>query len=257
MLSEAEARRLVAGPFGQTLLQTAGSYVAPIYWIFQENRDEPKKINNGTIFFIDCGEGPIAITAGHVYSSYLYQKRQSEIITCNILNENFDLEENRIEINNDENIDIATFKITEELIRKIGKVTLTPKVWPPIVPKKDQGIFFAGYPGQERITKQVKETNITKINFGKYTMLETVTNIDEKSISCHFTEDKVDTLGLGFPEPGYDLGGISGAPLLILYQDPVIHWSLGGVIRQAISEYEILYATRADFILLNGKLKSL
>jgi hypothetical protein len=56
---------------------------------------------------------------------------------------------------------------------------------------------------------------------------------------------------------GYDIGGVSGGPLMTMVDSAnLCYWRLGGVMTEFSTSLEIFYATRADFILSNGTLKS-
>jgi hypothetical protein len=63
--------------------------------------------------------------------------------------------------------------------------------------------------------------------------------------------------GLGLPPVGYDLGRISGRPMLKpVFVDGAWSWRLVGVISEAISvaDFERITAIRAHFILPSGRL---
>jgi hypothetical protein len=67
----------------------------------------------------------------------------------------------------------------------------------------------------------------------------------------------VDVRGLGLPPVGYDLGGISGGPMLAPdFRDGAWGWRPVGLISEAISMegFERVTAVRAHFILPDGRL---
>lgn len=63
--------------------------------------------------------------------------------------------------------------------------------------------------------------------------------------------------GRGLPQVGYNLGGVSGGPMLQpAFIDGAWSWRLVGVISEAISveDFERIIAVRAHFILPDGRL---
>ena len=70
-------------------------------------------------------------------------------------------------------------------------------------------------------------------------------------------KDMIDRFCNGLPTEGYDLGGISGAPLLTVVDNKsgLQTWRLAGVIYEASPNLGIIYATPADFILADGRIK--
>ena len=62
-------------------------------------------------------------------------------------------------------------------------------------------------------------------------------------------EDMIPVAGVDLPPLGYDLGGMSGAPMLALVEPEILSWRLAGVIHQCSRDRgEIVKAARADFI---------
>lgn len=122
-------------------------------------------------------------------------------------------------------------------------------------PKEGEQVFFCGYPGQETI-----QTGHLEVNFGLHCGFCPATNVTDHQIKCHFDlTSRVDTIGNGLPPPAYQLGGISGGPLLVPDYDlkeKTWGWRLGGVISEAIAtpDYEILTAVRAHFIHPDGRI---
>lgn len=85
-----------------------------------------------------------------------------------------------------------------------------------------------------------------------------INRITDHQITCRFDREKMlDLGGQGLPPVGYDVGGISGGPLLIpALEREAIAWRFGGVVVQAAAGtlFEQIVAVRADYILPDGKL---
>jgi hypothetical protein len=59
--------------------------------------------------------------------------------------------------------------------------------------------------------------------------------------------------GVPPPPPHYEVGGISGGPLLtILPRDRGFEWRFGGVIVQGLTAWDVVRAVRADAIAADG-----
>lgn len=96
-----------------------------------------------------------AVTAEHVYDGYLEDRAARRIRSCQIGNVAFDDPEDRLIARGKHlGIDIATFRVTPAEIAARGNriVEGTDGAWP--APSNDcEAVFFAGFPGGERIPK--------------------------------------------------------------------------------------------------------
>lgn len=210
----------------------------------------------GSMFFLDCGRGPFAVTAPHVYEEgYLKDLDERRVRTCQIGNVPFDNPEERL-IASGKNlgIDIATFRVTPEEIAATGKrvVLGTSGAWPP-PPKDGEAVFFGGFPGDERIPVTAHE-----ISFGLHSAMVPLTSRTDYQLCCQLDRDsRVDVRGLGLPPEGYNLGGVSGGPMLQpVYRDGRWGWRPVGVLSEAVASgsFERVTAVRAHFILPDGRL---
>ena len=253
-----QAKELIAGPFGEAALKAVAGYVSPIFWAVEDEEGREFVPNNGTIFFVDAGHGAFGVTANHVYQGYLDAKAAYPRVDCGIGRQcfvappsatlPFDPEARLIDQSQDP--DIATFRITAEELKQLGTTTIT--VWPPVIPEVGQSIAFAGFPGRER-----RPVGPRELSFAPYPVLVVATSVNERYISCRFDREfLVPAPGFGLPAPNYDTGGISGAPLLtVVERNGLQHWALGGVVCEGNPNLEIILAARADCILPDGKLR--
>lgn len=85
-----------------------------------------------------------------------------------------------------------------------------------------------------------------------------ISAITERQIICRFDRDHMlDLSGAGLPPEGYDIRGMSGAPLLIpTLREDGISWRVGGAVMEAASGhiFEQIVAVRAHHILPDGRL---
>ena len=248
-LSKEEAIALTRGPYATLVEQAIAASIAPFLW---RERDEEGdlKIRNGTAFFVSA-DRTFMVTADHVYAAYLEgRNRFGNDARCQIGNVRLD-PENRV-VARSAALDIATFLITPDEIEKAGDGRF-PMSFAPMMPQRGKGVFFAGFPGRAR--RQLSEHEIEN---GIFTALTVADNITDREISGHFDpEQQVDKPGRPTAPQGYDIGGVSGAPLVTIVDSANLHyWRLGGVMTRFNTSFEIFYATRADFIFPDGTLKT-
>ena len=127
-------------------LKIAGGYTIPIFWVSNN-----ESTTNGTAFILDTGEEIFVVTAAHVFEDYVKAKNNGEVISCQLSNIDFELEERLISCLGSKSMDIATFSITAEEIERIDKNVLngSQKIWPPALPNEGESLIVAGFPGVE------------------------------------------------------------------------------------------------------------
>ena len=87
------------GPFAPTFaeasagmeaaLAAVASYAAPIFWVVPAEDGQELhrngRVRNGTLFVVDAGEGPFAVSANHVYEGYVEAKAKHPGTRCRVL----------------------------------------------------------------------------------------------------------------------------------------------------------------------------
>ena len=125
-----------------------------------------------------------------------------------------DLLERKIE--HSDRLDIATFDISEGLIRNIGKEVSPLRGWPPQPPQEGEAIMLAGYPGIDRL-----EPLNFKANFGLFTALGVARVVSNEQITWAVDREFfINSQNITPLPPNYDLGGISGGPLISWFETP-------------------------------------
>jgi hypothetical protein len=204
------------------------------------------------MFFLDCGRGPFAVTADHVYEQYLEDSEITGVKGTQIANVGgFNLRERLIARGKNLGVDIATFKITpNEIAAGKQSVRGIDGAWP-APPKAGEGVYIGGFPACER--DRIAETDFS---FGLHSAIVQLTNFTERQLCCQFDRKHwFDVRGTGLPPVGYEHGGMSGGPMLQpIFNDDVWGWRLVGVIAEArsIEGFERVIAERVHFILPNG-----
>src|SRR5947209_5425288 len=231
-LSDEEKQTVAAGQFGRQMHDSGAAHITWLFWRGPHRIiGAPPIVHNGSAFILDCGAGPFLVTAAHVFSQFLIDKRKARRIALQIGNLAFDLEDRLIDCGADRRVDIATFRITADEITALEKqvVVGSSDVWP-APPNPGEIAFFGGFLGTQRIAVAPNETS-----FGLYIAMTPVTDLTEHQIRCRFDRRNwVDVRGLGLPLPGFNLGGVSGGPLLTpTYVNNEWTWRLAGVISEA------------------------
>jgi hypothetical protein len=241
--------------FWRRMHDSGAEHVAWLVWRYQSKLIEtPLLPAQGSIFFLDCGRGPFAVTAGHVFETFVEHRRKYRVRGCQIGNVGFNPEERLISRGKDLGIDIATFEVTPEEIAATNKKVVqgTDGVWPP-PPQPGEIVFFGGFPGVER-----DPIGPDEMVFGLHGAMTGLTSFTDRQLCCQLDRSGwIDVRGLGLPPVGYDLGGVSGGPMLRpVFVDGAWSWRLVGVISEAISveDFERVVAERSHFILPNGRI---
>jgi hypothetical protein len=251
-LSEEQKKQVMSDSLGPLLLNSGLNYAVPMWWIFND-QEAGFKLRNGSAFLVDLGQGIFAVTAAHVFRGYVEAKAAAVAIGCQLGDALFDPEAQLICCRDD--LDIATFRVTESDVDQIGKsiVTSGPPNWEPLNPEAGNFAFFAGFPAQTRgvISGHAFAT-------APYFAMPAITSVTDHQIVCRFDWDKSISFGeSGFPPQAYDIGGVSGGPMLMptLVCGGVI-WRFAGVIVQAAAGemFEGVVAVRAHYIHADGRI---
>ena len=260
--SEDEAKAIMSAGLGAAELEFAMSITAPLYWIIREG-DKKFLARNGSVFFLNAGEGVFAVTANHVVDGWREDCRSHDVVALQLANLPIDLSGAHSIISSHAAMDIATFRISAAEVKAMGKTVLTgfQTEWPPGPPQQDRGVYFGGYPGAETIWLAPDE-----VSFGAAPGGGVASSVSELDVSSQIErENLLAVLGKGIPPENFDFGGMSGGPMLTVIETKVIRcWSLAGVIYQgpnpsgdegmSIPGLEIIRARRAHFIKADGTL---
>jgi hypothetical protein len=95
-----------------------------------------------------------------------------------------------------------------------------------------------------------------------YFAMTPITSATDRQIACRINRQKIiDFSGNGLPPQGYDIGGVSGAPLLLptLVREGLVEgvvWRFAGVIVEAApgEMFEQVVAVRAHYIQPDGRI---
>jgi hypothetical protein len=253
------ARKLSAGEYGEASAKYFARYAVPLFY---GTADESGRIiaRNGSAFFVQTPKGVFGVTADHVIGGCLEASSVGDY-ACGLFPVNysmrpaglveFDRVEDRI-IDRSERRDIATFRITEDEIKRLG-VSVASK-WPPVSPEPGYGVGFCGFPSDPRARELLRlGPRDIVVSFMVFPVMAIASSVSEYQITYMFEpEEAVTTQGFVSSPADLDLGGMSGGPAFTKVETPsgIEHWAPAGVIYEGCMNPGIgkgrIFATRID-----------
>jgi hypothetical protein len=182
----------------------------PIVW---HDRKEgwPKRIYGGTCFFLQFATGTIAVTANHVLEALQKAIADNSNTVCQIrTSKPIDLL--GLVVDRCFERDIATIRISEDLLKEIGATVLDcTGDWPPPQPVEGRTVTFCGFPEGERTTPEPGV--LAAFACGSVTIIDAVTERD--IIVTYDPARDVKAAWAPWVQPlGYNMSGCSGGPVL-------------------------------------------
>ncbi|MEQ9638481.1 MAG: hypothetical protein RIM84_00525 [Alphaproteobacteria bacterium] len=246
-LSEEDARAIMAGGFADACREILSGACAAIFWFAQDDADRPI-LGNGSVTFLQTPERLLGVTAAHVIRGY-QAVRDVRPVTLQIGDEIF---EKLRTIAISDRLDIATFELTARTLAGNGKPIVPFASWPPVAPLEGFGIMVAGYPGGERRIEGRLE-----VNFGLFTGLGIARRVTVDQVTW-LIEREYCMEGGPVPAmpPNYDLGGISGGPLVALWESAagLVTYRLAAIVSEANAGLEHIVGKRAEYIQPDGSI---
>jgi hypothetical protein len=258
-----DQQAVITSGLGRAELELINSFNVPLFWGIRKDSGAIG-YRNGTAFFLNAGQRPFGVTATHVIEGWkrscleqeagpLYLSGHRELLTIDW--------DARV-IDADASIDIATFAVTEDEVRQLGKTILTgaQKIWPPRPPPENCILYYCGFPGVG--TRPHPRGGPL---FGAVPGMGIATSVSHKSISIQLEREYlVPLLGSGVPPVNFDFGGISGGPVIKIVETSIRTYALAGIIYQgpntaddpdqAIKGFDVICARHAHYLLPDGRL---
>jgi hypothetical protein len=266
MVTEAEAKEIVRQT-AKAVLQFSTTIIAPLYWPARDDRGQLIS-RNGTAFFLQTKEALFGVTAAHViegpggWREYCSTHGNTPLRLGAKTGRSVSFEWDARCVDIDLSIDIATFMVSPREIAQIERTAYTgvQEQWPPEPPKRDQGIFYAGFPAVgTRLLSRIA------VEFGAVCGTGLVSAINERDVSVLIDRQHLEpALGEGVVPENFNFGGISGAPLFHVFMTKggLFMNDLSGVIvagpnvvgdpDERIEGFDLLAARRSRFIRADG-----
>ena len=244
------------GEINRILHVESRRHVAPLYWS-TNSYDANTVKNNGSCFAVEIGATRFGVTAHHVIDKFLRIRDLDPSTRLMVRNTDISDWEDRF-IDSDAGLDVATFHLTEAEIlnSEIQMFRHAAEKWPPPPPQEDQGVFLMGYPGEGRRVLNKKSVEFSGVSHGVV-----LTSIGPEELEMRLDRKDLHNIdGSQVQSLEYDLGGFSGAPLLVVSRKlGPLFWLGGVVIRQwppgGSQDQTTFWARRPDCICQNGHLK--
>ena len=161
------------GDFAEVELEFVASITAPIFWVLRDSNGTDT-VKNGSLFFMDAGEGVFAVTASHVVEECLHDTRLPTFVQCMIGGHGpgktaYIYLSERV-IASHPGMDIATLRVSRPEVEKMGRSVLTgsQETWPPRLAEINRGVTYCGFPGNERRWLARRELNCGYVTMAGY-----------------------------------------------------------------------------------------
>lgn len=249
-----EANTLLQGDFGDVLREGILSHTTFIAFGSAKNGQ-----------FLGCGSGTllrtpvrlVLVTCAHVYKAIIEAKAVDQSVETTVGGVAIDLESRLIESGasgDPDDVDIATFEISDLEIASMAGKKSAASYWPPQVPGEHRPVLIAGFPRTE-----IQQTR-SSTGFGFFFMLTGTKRVTDRQIIIDLAFDDMHWAIIRGSEarPGYETGGLSGGPVFSLLQKRstgIILWALGGIISEGNYETDTLTCEPADRIRANGSIR--
>jgi len=225
-------------------------YIRPILFGELPLKSLESTVKGATVAFVDTGKKAFGITALHVYKEYLKLKNEIKDFQCKIDNLDIDLESRLLDYSNEEsNLDLITFEILPHEFEILDAKPLYHKPWP--VKYQERGdsepIFILGYPEHLR---EIESTEHIIAVAGS--LMLTVKSVTDRRLYIELVRDG---WIIHFSLKEIDLSkfrGISGAG--VFRMNSLTPELLGIVTDHGENFFDVLFCSRADQILSNGKI---
>jgi hypothetical protein len=183
----------------------------PLVW-HDRTQGWPKSLDGATCFFLRFEQGVVGVTAHHVVRAYEAAIAANQNIICQLrTSPAFDLM--AAIIDRDVVRDIATFRVSEDILRQTEAVALDCRGdWPPPTPDSLRALSICGFPEEMRTT-----TADRTAEFAAWGALAAVESITEREILVTYdpARDQPARWAAALPPVGLNLSGCSGGPVLM------------------------------------------
>lgn len=248
-IDEKRARELLSGDYGDACRQFIHGCCCPLY-SWRSDTLEREIVSNGTVTFVKTPQRLLGVTAAHVIRGYETAVANGAVrlqLGDAVID---DLTQRLIQVS--DTLDLATFALDQSIMNRIGRAAAPISLWPPIRPREGYGIMLGGYPGQER--NLFKPMNVM---FGFFTALGVARTVSADQITWLVEREfEVHCENIPSMPIHYDLGGVSGGPMITAVENPTnfLTFRLGGIISEAHPEFEYVIAKCGDLIQLDGRI---
>ena len=190
-------------------------------------------LKNGSGFVLSLNGRYYLGTAWHVVEAWEERRASGEDVQFQVGSAVLEPDSGRIWSHRED--DIAFIPLTTGHLQKIDAAPIEPiRGWPPPVVQRGDYVVMSGFPGYLRDERQVDEVDLHAVS----TLLQ-VKEVGPGYIACQFEREHwISSNWAKVPEPGTDLGGMSGGPALLVQN---LAYPLVGLVSEFSANFEILY----------------
>ena len=237
-------REMYRSGFLSTLESNAKRLTAPFYWYAPERPLGSRTLGGGTICFIQTGHRLLGVTAAHVHRAYVNRLEQDPEIACQIGGHSFQPTAHLIDI--DDDLDLATYGLSEIQTNAAGADIHAPPAWPPELAGDLHVVGGwlwrstterSGYSTHDFLTFIGQSRGSSDRNLLMETFRSTSQPYGPRSLS-----------------PDVNIGGMSGGPMYALKLEPLVRLEMVGIISEYHEPYEFILARPLSRIAVDGSL---
>lgn len=238
------------GPLGEQQAKFPLRFAKFAFFGERPSKTRPTVVRNGTVTLVDLGSGPIGITCAHVIGAYRNLKNTHENVVFQI--GNIEVDPLAILIAEHADLDLATLRLSEDLIRaitgesEIGSCVFRPVSWPSPSVQADERAVFGGFPEILREVPEYDELVFPSWSSGG----SRVTTAYDDRFSCQFEREHwVSNFGSQHHMELTALSGLSGGPAFI---HRGLHFDFAGIIYEFSAEFDVLFFRPSRLINADG-----
>ena len=196
--------------FVRELTALIQNYVRPILFVHSPSQTKEPFVQGGTLTIVDTGKRILGITNQHVVDGFRRLRHKDKKVICQLNEMQIDIESRLIA--EDENLDIATLRLTEAEIESVNGTSIGHGCWPVQPPAKDEEVVIVGYPGKWRKQYSWDELEIGHIGFA----LKVSDVSRSKFVIEIMPKNLVFNKGAYHPNELFDFGGVSGSGTFVI-----------------------------------------
>ena len=237
-------RQLYRNGFLSTVESNAKRLTAPFNWYAPEEPLGSRTLGGGTICFIHTGDRLLGVTAAHIHRACVATFEEDPATACQIGGHSFDPMEHLIEI--DDDLDLATYSLSEIQTNAAGADIHAPPTWPP-EPTEDL-YMIGGWPWRSTVERAGSSTHDFLLLIGQ------LNSRSDRILGMETHRSTSLPYGSASLPPDLNIGGMSGGPMYMLTLEPLIRLEMVGIIYEYHESYEFILARPLSRVAADGSL---
>ena len=203
-------------------------------------------IGGGTVCFVNSGVRVLGLTAAHVHQECMTALERDPELGCQIGGHSFQPAKHLIDI--DEDLDLATYDLSEIQVNAAGADIHAPSTWPPTL--TNDLVLVGGWPWRSVVSHSRSSTHDFVLFIGRFV------GTSENCLGMNTFRSTSIPYGARSLSPDLNLGGMSGGPMYVLKQDLIARLELVGIVCEFSPNplFELMLARPVSRVAADGKL---